>query len=1616
MLYLPVAFALLAVAREQECHANLASCYYSWDEGSFGYAKAAFDATTGSPLATLSDAHQASLCNRTNWMNADFCLTNCPLSFEVTEPAELRMSFCISDNTFVPYVDAAHIHLTHPLNMKEMEIVSPGTGWDETRKGCTDADYVGLNLTDKIAVVRRGTCYFDQKFRMAGQNGAAIAMMVNHQGTNSLSSQLSDMTGETHGLNIPSYSAPRQHGSLIFRALDSNIKVKGRVRVSCTPFPEDADVETYPENSCPNPSGLGNLCAREPDTKDRLCEHCPIKMHFPNGVVSCLRGNDLLPRKTANLMNHQPGFTFPYHAAENEILVLSGCSVAFQFAAGKIVFGLEGGSNECTPFEMANMAQMFGAKALIMLSRTSIDAVPIYGPSQPINIPVHSIQGADLSPLYTLLVGYLNYGFNTTDISFTLGEYPPTPPPYVAPDTPTPTAANVTIKAVLDERPAWEWTETVIVCLVLILLQFFVLAGIFHHQHKNAIELPSEGAAEGFAIPLSVASMGLSLSLLLVISVVAFTLAYLAGEDSTNTALKDGRAATNATYANAVSNVDELASQVRNLILTRTLEGVDNQMLLMEGTAEAVHSHFARFDGSWANFDAALPNFVSYAKDQWYTSYLKFNIFTDKGFFANDGMKTDDRPDSERRDGVTGTVAETDNGFLYGINQYTYEASTQKYWATSTIQEFNASTMLGGYTGDPVGFVKNLPSQAKKWYVSKRTLPQVEDTFVQPISVFTPIRSTYGFNGAIEVRTHLEFFRRLISLAVSDPRTVNMTMVMYDRDDLTTIISNVWQDHKSVAVQQKTGTPEILGMYPLAELPPIHMRSMSNYMERTGKWAPIDGDGDLTSGSGLFEQQAEYTPQDFLTEIKVVASNGKAVDATNHSWHVEIRDGKCGNCVVFDDQLGREVMVFDGEARLYIYTNLTTDVPAVAATRDSPLDHPWNSTLVDYQHAKRFSDGTECVAMQDLVTPTAEFECVLRYPFSADAVFVSADFSLSMRIRPDVLYDDPAILGIAKGPRLISDTLSGESGLRVFANGQMFMNVLTKGCATKAYAGGFPVGAWTTVTVAIINMRCSVYVNGTLYASDEFAQDTMTRILSTDPYRIGDGFRGRIENIQFFDMELTDYERMGLHEHGSLVRKVDPREWYVESRPTFSRPNRLSVPWSVAVAIPRADIMREVDANNEATLTYLEIQEENTNKQLRQRSNETIMVIVVIALTSVIVFLVFNDVLTRPFANCAVVMTEAAVLKIDAIPSSESYIKEMRAMNRAMVLMLKNLREYKSYMPQSLQLDDTSEDDSVSEHRSDDASSRLPSSRSRAYSHHSSGSRSSRSGTGGSSFHSKSESVKFQAGLAGQKRQGMACSLSKRKFSMLVVNVRDWHDRIQKMSDKDVLALHSGVLHSVLGAFMFSKGISEVFSGDRFVCTYNAAKPVATHRMSACSAACIIEQKLKDDHQLLISSAAVSGEGRVGNMGTEIMKRFTMMSSVVTWGFALERYTRSRDLSIVVDSYVYEDVMPHFKIKVVDEIEFTKRSRSRPIKVAEMPGKREGNECDEWMYELEASERTDLYRAWNDWACSIFESDFETSTKFFENAKRIDSTSTVYKSLYHSFSTRSFSPTQLLFH
>ena len=667
------------------------------------------------------------------------------------------------------------------------------------------------------------------------------------------------------GLTFSHFSHSRAKAPYVFAALDKGVKVTGKLQYECNDMPEGYydNPQDYPWDSCTTGfTSLFSMCVRE-EAPEPLCEVCTVELQLPGAEKLCLFGNNLRPREKETLMH--TSWDMPYTAQQDEVvyateLANQGCSVSdYAGLAGKILLVPETG--RCTLVMTVRNAEEAGAKAYILVSAPYyLQWYRVRAYSHHTSIPVHTVDFHATRKLQAFVSNgggrhIPGSGYALDAMSFTRGE----PPPSAAP-TPAPLPAFVvdTTGPQLDTSPDFELSAGAVVCIVVVCVDLVVLAVLVVRQRRDAAQLPLAVRVNTFSIPLKVVSLGLSLTLLLLIAVATFSLTYTAGKESTDKALENGKSALVLAHDNSEKNTVDLYT-IRTNAVNRVLVLLQREIVAMEHRLKMMQDMFFEYNGSWSQFDARFIDFLRMQRNvDTTTESIRSQVFTTRGFFMNMYYKTDDRSDELRTDGVNGSVADTQEGWRYGVNRYTENLVTRKfrYDTTIPVYQHNASRVFAGSLGDPLAVTSGQVLGHTTWLAARVTFPLEFQDFY-PMSAYRPLYNGAGeYHGTIEVLTNIAgfitgaLFPNLHSDAVSaitDPLLhSNMTVLVVDTVDRAILgASNVGTTgsltHGFAHVQ---ALEPFYGLVHMHTHPSVRVAALANYLDDAEEWTSHAGEFD----------------------------------------------------------------------------------------------------------------------------------------------------------------------------------------------------------------------------------------------------------------------------------------------------------------------------------------------------------------------------------------------------------------------------------------------------------------------------------------------------------------------------------------------------------------------------------------------------------------------------------------------------------------------------------------------------------------------------------------------------------------------------------------------------
>eukprot|EP01060_Flectonema_neradi_P010622 TRINITY_DN17713_c0_g1_i1.p1 TRINITY_DN17713_c0_g1~~TRINITY_DN17713_c0_g1_i1.p1 ORF type:complete len:1623 (+),score=324.64 TRINITY_DN17713_c0_g1_i1:48-4871(+) len=1509
----------------------------------------------------FTESEMSTLCNSTNWLLRDQCYSDCPLHLQITEPAEYRMRICLRGNNFLPFSPDNHIDVTHPIHGVEMEIVRPGALNDPTsEKGCKASDYLDKDYNNKIVLLSHGDCYEAEKFVAAASADAAAAIDYNWRYMKSVDSNLNfiseKLVGRSEGFeSLPALGMALHQGGPLMDILNKGVKVFGKIVLQCT-FP---DVSQTASVRCPNPALRGMCDSPDLAPRDRLCNRCGSVLEIPSGNQTseyCLFDNDLQPVKGETLFqdSHSLPAIIPL-ALFNPSKLPIGCKTEdWMGFEGKYVTmeNLIG----CVHAEAIVAAQEAGVVGVIYLGDPGRGVVEMLtGNSELINIPVHSL---DTSGYNVLREFVLNHPEATTihnsqnqivahvvDITVSEGKPSPLSPWSVDQRTRRTVVVQSTVSS------SFEWTATIVSCLVLsIILATLSICKIAYQQMNgvNSVYVNHSDSthANHFNIPLNAASMGLSLTLLLCMALTAFLLTHEAGKSSTETARDDGDAAVEETFNNAVSNINELNNRWLRTILESAASSVDTFFTDGERYVSLAASTLVGYDGTYDWFSGSFDVIGATFRDiPW-----NLNIKTIEGYYMDSHHITDplpfdlSDPNSDPRDNFISSYA-------YNINERRMALEIRH-----TREEFNPDVLIGESFGDPFEATRSLMESEKTWVAKTYSFPQINTADINsraysgsrsthPFSVLGAILDQQGnYRGAVEgMRSMADLSNDILTSINEYPSIDNITVFLIDKSTGVIICSSF---SNSREIDQFLGTSYVSSResFSIENTYQTEINALGSFLKQQYNGSLSNVANGLVEGE--FDEAVYYNHNASGWEQAVFTFDNGVTDVTENNYKTEVRGGSCHNsgCVVASDRPnGGNCLQMDGQSTFYIYFNLTTDTPRVAGTRLPTTDGSWQSSFPLFNSSQTAPDGSEIIMYRNPLAGT--LSPVLREPL------VTQPITISVWINPE--EDLLSGLPTDKSPRIFSDTAVGNAAIRWYADARLYLGIVNFGCITDPITM-IPSKQWTHLIATIdrkVDQTCSVYVNGSLHSKKEISP-TVESERHDEPYRVGEYFKGMIDDFMILNTSISDGEAEKLFQDGKFNRIVPSKMWSFTSRTA----SHASLSYLMGVMLPTDDILNQVIANNELTRSNLDIQRSDTDNKLNKKTYETVFVLTALALFSVLVFITFNDMLTKPFAEFAVQLSDAAIMKCDSVDQEASYyIREMNALHRSMILMINNLREYKSYMPVALTVlhDDTSDEEDVTI-MSETASIGRGKRSSRGSSHSFS-----------ASTHQSSTTRTIEFADA---KFGTQVSLHLKKVSLTAVNIVGFHG----VPDGNQISTHQDYLTAVLNEANCLKGVPDTFVGDKILVSFNAVRACAGHRAAVLRFVLNMQQVLNSIEGVSTSCGAGSGSMRCGNVGIERMKHYSFLSPVVTWVYTLERLAKALGQYNLVDNHLKNDAAYKYTTKTIGWMKFSKLSKVKPQKMTTILSLRTDEDNTEWMYQIQNAARLDSWHSWNEAAECLF--------------------------------------------
>ena len=391
--------------------------------------------------------------------------------------------------------------------------------------------------------------------------------------------------------------------------------------------------------------------------------------------------------------------------------------------------------------------------------------------------------------------------------------------------------------------------------------------------------------------------------------------------------------------------------------------------------------------------------------------------------------------------------------------------------------------------------------------------------------------------------------------------------------------------------------------------------------------------------------------------------------------------------------------------------------------------------------------------------------------------------------------------------------------------------------------------------------------------------------------------------------------------------------------------------------VDRKYLLGEVDDLNTATQENIRAKEAKVDDDLEKARMILYIVVVVAALIPIglTVYLVFR--ITKPLIQLMEDMSHVAIMDLDSVDADRplSSLSEVCAMEQSFKQMMKNLIEYRQYLPQSVLVESQTEDETDMS-KQDTGSGLMTSSRQ-------------------SSVTNSMSLNNSAANVAAHGQHVFGQGLKSKSVALFVSNVAELHAMTSTHSVGEVLTRYCETM--VAGAKKF-RGIIEDVSGDRITVSFNTALYSTNFRLKAAELGLHIRDTLGES--LKVNCGVSSGKAMCGTMGCTGLKKYGIIGAVSCNVRALERCGRRWGVQLLACGDVCNEAKQRLVLRKVVKVA-TLNNRSTMLH--EIISRHEaGNE--EWMYQLDQQDSKDPYRHLNQAVLYIYEGKLDEAEKEME--------------------------------
>lgn len=187
----------------------------------------------------------------------------------------------------------------------------------------------------------------------------------------------------------------------------------------------------------------------------------------------------------------------------------------------------------------------------------------------------------------------------------------------------------------------------------------------------------------------------------------------------------------------------------------------------------------------------------------------------------------------------------------------------------------------------------------------------------------------------------------------------------------------------------------------------------------------------------------------------------------------------------------------------------------------------------------------------------------------------------------------------------------------------------------------------------------------------------------------------------------------------------------------------------------------------------------------------------------------------------------------------------------------------------------------------------------------------------------------------------------KQKLTVMFSDVRGFTTISEKLEPIKLSEVLNRYLTPMTKLVFENKGTLDKYMGDAIMAFWGAPIAFNDHAKHTCRCALQMMQKLKDINEELTSHnlpqidigiGINTGEMSVGNMGSDIVRSYTVMGDSVNLGSRLEGLNKEYGTHIIISEYTYHEVKDGFICREIDWVRV--KGKHRPVRIYELVGEK----------------------------------------------------------------------------